>query len=387
MNITLNKNDEIVMKLIHYFITEKGYNPIILHGAKDEIWLENNEEDYQIVRIVTNYIHNKEQLDFDLFRAKTIMKKIGHKTFSFKMNALSIFVNLGDNVNINESNSKNIDIAYLQDFNDINKYSFIKENFPDIIEHENTDEKGLELFMKITEEINEKNTTEAKKAEDVFAKKFPFITYGLIIINILAYIYTALKGNNVFEIDPNTLYKCGGLVEYTKGVDYTFFGRVVTSMFLHGGIIHLGLNMYCLYILGTQLESFYGKIKYTIIYLLSGIIGNLFTLLFISSGSVAIGASGAIFGLLGALLYFGYHYRIYLGEVMRSQVIPLIVINVVISFIFGFNNIAHLGGLFGGYLASKACGVKYKSTLFDMVNGVIMLIILGGFLAYMILGR
>ena len=387
MNITLNKNDEIVMKLIHYFITEKGYNPIILHGAKDEIWLENNEEDYQIVRIVTNYIHNKEQLDFDLFRAKTIMKKIGHKTFSFKMNALSIFVNLGDNVNINESNPKNIDIAYLQDFNDINKYSFIKENFPDIIEHENTDEKGLELFMKITEEINEKNTTEAKKAEDVFAKKFPFITYGLIIINILAYIYTALKGNNVFEIDPNTLYKCGGLVEYTKGVDYTFFGRVVTSMFLHGGIIHLGLNMYCLYILGTQLESFYGKIKYTIIYLLSGIIGNLFTLLFISSGSVAIGASGAIFGLLGALLYFGYHYRIYLGEVMRSQVIPLIVINVVISFIFGFNNIAHLGGLFGGYLAAKACGVKYKSTLFDMVNGVIMLIILGGFLAYMILGR
>lgn len=387
MNITLNKNDEIVMKLIHYFITEKGYNPIILHGAKDEIWLENSDEDYQIIRIVTNYIHNKEQLDFDLFRAKSIMKKIGHKTFSFKMNALSIFVNLGDNVNINESNSKNIDIAYLQDFNDINKYSFIKENFPDIIEHENTGEKGLELFMKITEEINEKNNSEAKKAEDVFARKTPYITYGLIIINILAYIYSSLKCGSFFEIDPSTLYKCGGLIEYTKGVNYTFFGRIITSMFLHGSIIHLGLNMYCLYIIGSQLESFYGKIKYSIIYLLSGIIGNLFTLLFITSGTVAIGASGAIFGLLGALLYFGYHYRIYLGEVMRSQIIPLIIINVVISFIFGFNNIAHLGGLFGGYLAAKACGVKYKSTAFDMVNGVIMLIILGGFLAYMILGR
>lgn len=387
MNITLNKNDEIVMKLIHYFITEKGYNPIILHGAKDEIWLENSDEDYQIIRIVTNYIHNKEQLDFDLFRAKSIMKKIGHKTFSFKMNALSIFVNLGDNVNINESNSKNIDIAYLQDFNDINKYSFIKENFPDIIEHENTGEKGLELFMKITEEINEKNNSEAKKAEDVFARKTPYITYGLIIINILAYIYSSLKCGSFFEIDPSTLYKCGGLIEYTKGVNYTFFGRIITSMFLHGSIIHLGLNMYCLYIIGSQLESFYGKIKYSIIYLLSGIIGNLFTLLFINSGTVAIGASGAIFGLLGALLYFGYHYRIYLGEVMRSQIIPLIIINVVISFIFGFNNIAHLGGLFGGYLAAKACGVKYKSTAFDMVNGVIMLIILGGFLAYMILGR
>lgn len=387
MNITLNKNDEIVMKLIHYFITEKGYNPIILHGAKDEIWLENNTEDYQIIRIVTNYIHNKEQLDFDLFRAKSIMKKIGHKTFTFRMNALSIFVNLGDNVNIKESNSKNIDIAYLQDFNDINKYSFIKENFPDIIEHENTGEKGLELFMKITEEINEKNTKEAQKAEDVFAKKTPYITYGLIIINILAYIYTVIKGNDAFSIDPNVLYKCGGLVEYTKGIDITFFGRLITSMFLHGSIVHLGLNMYCLYIIGTQLESFYGRFKYTIIYFLSGAIGNAFTLLFINSSTVAIGASGAIFGLLGALLYFGYHYRIYLGEVMRSQIIPLIVINLIISFSFGFNNIAHLGGLFGGYLAAKACGVKYKSEPFDIVNGFIMLIILIGFLAYMILGR
>ena len=386
MNITLSKNDEIVMKLIHYFITEKGYNPIILHGAKDEIWLENNEEDYQIVRIVTNYIHNKEQLDFDLYRAKTIMKKIGHKTFTFNMNALSIFVNLGDNVNINDSNSKNIDIAYLQDFNDINKYSFIKETFPDIIEHENTDEKGLELFMKITEEINEKNTKEAQKAEDVFARKTPYITYTLIAINVIVYILLALQGN-LFTIEPDILYKFGGLVEYSKGTDYTFFTRLVTSMFLHGGIIHLGLNMYCLYVIGPQLESFYGKIKYTIIYFLSGIIGGLFTLLFINGSTVSIGASGAIFGLLGALLYFGYHYRIYLGEVMRSQIIPLIIINVVISFIFGFNNVAHLGGLFGGYLAAKACGVKYKSETFDIVNGIIMLAILVAFLGYMILGR
>ena len=387
MNITLNKNDEIVMKLIHYFITEKGYNPIILHGAKDEIWLENNAEDYQIVRIVTNYIHNKEQLDLDIFRAKSIMKKIGHKTFSFNLNALSIFVNLGDNVDISKSEYKNIDLAYLQDFNDINKYKFIKENFPDIIEYESTDEKGLELFMKITEEINEKNNEEAKKAEDVFAKKTPYITYSLIILNIVAYIYTVIKGSDPFTIDPNVLYKSGGLVEYTKGADLVFFSRLVTSMFLHGGIIHLALNMYCLYAIGPQLESFYGKIKYLAIYLLSGIIGGLFTLLFIDSTTVSIGASGAIFGLLGALLYFGYHYRIYLGEVMKSQIIPLIIINVVISFIFGFNNIAHLGGLFGGYLIAKACGVKYKSTAFDIVNGIIMSTILMGFLVYMILGR
>ena len=61
--IIVTKNDELVMKLLHYFITEKGYNPIILHGAKDEIWLENLNEEYEIVRIVSNYIHNDEQLN------------------------------------------------------------------------------------------------------------------------------------------------------------------------------------------------------------------------------------------------------------------------------------------------------------------------------------
>lgn len=387
MNITLNKNDEIVMKLIHYFITEKGYNPIILHGAKDEIWLENNQEDYQIVRIVTNYIHNKEQLDFDIFRAKSIIKKIGRKTFSFKMNTLSIFVNLGDNVDIFKATYKNVDIAYLKDFDDINKYQFIKESFPNIVETESTKEKGLELFMKITEEINEKNTKEAKKAEDVFKKKTPYITYGLIAINILVFLFTILKSSSVMDIDPNVLSEYGGLTKYYGYEDISFFTKLVTSMFLHAGLIHIALNMYSLYIIGPQLESFYGKTKYLLIYFISGIIGNLFTLLFINEHSVAIGASGAIFGLLGALLYFGYHYRIYLSEVMKNQIIPLIVINIGIGFVFGLNNVAHLGGLFGGYIISKTLGVKYKSSKSDIINGAIMLVILIGFLIYMIFGR
>lgn len=386
MNITLNKNDEIVMKLIHYFITEKNYSPIVLHGAKDEIWLENNTEDYQIIRIVTNYIHNNEQLDFDIYRTKTIMKTIGKKTFSFSLNALSIFVNLGDNVNLKDVNYKNVDIAYLRDFKDLKKYDFINELFPDILEHESTKEKGLELFMRITEEINEKNNEEAKKAEDVFKKKIPFVTYGLIIINCLLFLISAYLSNNVFKIDYNVLSDLGGLVKSNE-FNLEFITRIVSSMFLHGGLVHLLLNMYSLYVIGPQLESFYGKFKFLGIYLLSGIIGNLFTLLFMGSGAVSIGASGAIFGLLGSLLYFGYHYRIYLSEVLKTQVIPIIIINLVIGFAFKFNNIAHLGGLFGGYLATKAFGVKYKSTLFDIINGIISLIILVGFLLYMILGR
>lgn len=383
MNITLSRNDEIVMKLIHYFITEKGYNPIVLHGAKDEIWLENTEEDYQIVRIVTNYIHNDEQLNFDIYRTKQIMKRISKKTFSLNMNALSIFVNLGDNVDIENNKYKNVDLAYLTSFKDLNKYDFIKEQFPNILEFEKTEEKGLELFMKITEDINAKNSAEAQKAEEIFAKKVPIVTYILMFICTVMYIITSFQSANPIKMDGTVLTNLGGLVK-TKQVTELY--TLVTSVFLHADIFHFFFNMYALYVLGSQLESFFGKVKFSIIYIISGIIGNLFTLLFLPSDHVAVGASGAIFGLLGAMLYFGYHYRIYLSEVLKTQIIPLIIVNFFISMLAGFNNIAHFGGLFGGYLITKMVGVKYKSTTFDIINGFVMSAILIIFLLYMVLG-
>ena len=96
--VTISTNDEMVIKLLHYFITEEGYHPIILHGVKDEIWLENLDSEYKIVRIVSNYIHNDEQLSYDTLRTNQIIKTIKKKTFSHSMNTLSFFVNLGENV-------------------------------------------------------------------------------------------------------------------------------------------------------------------------------------------------------------------------------------------------------------------------------------------------
>lgn len=388
VNITLNENDEIVMRLIHYFITNQGYNPVLLHGAKDEIWLEKSDGDYKIIRIVSNYIHNNEQLDMDIYRTKQIIKKIKRKMFSFNMNALSIFVNLGDNVDIKDKNISNIECVNIKTFEDLSKYKSVINVFPNILEIENDETKGLELFLKLTNDINHKNLEESKKVEDVFSKKKPIITYALIAINIILYFFIAFIGKEFFEFDPNVLYKYGALVNSTQMVNKTDYLRIITSIFLHGGLLHLVFNMYSLYIIGPQLESFFGKVKYIIIYLISGICGNLLSMLFLSDTHVSVGASGAIFGLLGALVYFGYHYRVYLGGVIRSQIIPLIVLNLFIGYISsGINNIAHIGGLIGGILISIALGVKYKSNNSDRINGIIMTLIFLGFLVYMIFFR
>ena len=135
------------------------------------------------------------------------------------------------------------------------------------------------------------------------------------------------------------------------------------------------------YIIGSQLESYVGKVKYLIVYLGSAILGNLLSMALVSGYSA--GASGAIFGLLGALLYFGYHYRVYLGTVIKSQILPLIFINLAIGFmVVEINNAAHIGGLIGGFLLLQALGVKYKSTKTDKINGIVLTTIYTAFLIY-----
>lgn len=376
----INKNDELVMKLLHYFITEKNYNPIVLHGAKDEIWLENMENDsYEIVRIVTNYIHNDEQLNFDLFRTKQITKRIKKKTFSFNMDVLSIFVNLGDSVNINNVNMEHIDCASVKNIKDLKKYDFIMRNYPSITIDTDFKEKGMNLFMKITSDINKKNEEENIKANDIFKKKKPYITYGIIALNIIVFILMYIFGNGSYDV--NTLIDFGAL--HSSLVKEGDIYRLLTCSFIHIGLLHLFFNMYALYIIGPQLESFYGKVKYLIIYLFSAVMGSLFSCLF--TNGVSAGASGAIFGLFGALLYFGYHYRVYLGSVIRSQIIPLLIFNFALGFMLsGIDVSSHIGGLIGGILMSMTLGVKYKSSNSEKVNGTIITIIFTIFMLYLL---
>ena len=123
MQEQMDRKNVLSMKLLHYFITEKNYNPIILQGAEDEIWLENMDGEYKIVRIVSNHIINEEQLNFDIFKKKNIVKKIKKKTFSFSMNVLSIFTDLDDEVKV--ESGKNMDCASIYDEKDISKYNFI----------------------------------------------------------------------------------------------------------------------------------------------------------------------------------------------------------------------------------------------------------------------
>jgi rhomboid protease GluP len=131
-----------------------------------------------------------------------------------------------------------------------------------------------------------------------------------------------------------------------------------------------------------MVESYYGRKKFILIYILSAVAASLLSIAM--NDSFSIGASGAIFGLLGSLLYFGYHYRVYFGNVLIGRIIPVVIINLGIGFMIpDIDNFAHIGGLVGGFLISKAVGVNSRDKKSDKINGIILSVIYFAFLVFL----
>ena len=139
--------------------------------------------------------------------------------------------------------------------------------------------------------------------------------------------------------------------------------------------------MYSLFVVGPRVEDFFGKWKFLLIYMLSGISGGLLSIS-MNGDVVSIGASGAIFGLFGALLYFGYNYRGYIGTIIRSQILPIVIYNLLIGFfISGIDMWGHVGGLIGGIITTYALGtIENKKYNF---SNILLLVIYLGFLIYL----
>ena len=371
MNNYMDPKEELIMKLVHYFITEENYEPMIVNGVKNEIWLENLEAPYKVIRINSNYIHNNDQLAFDNYKIKNVTKQIKQKTLTFNMKTLNLLLDVGDNVDL--TNSKTINNYKITDLKDLRSDNNIAGIFPKLKTVSLKKDNSFDTFINITNDINTKSAEKNERFENIFAPKKIIVTNVLIILNVIVFILTMFNDNlfNALILNPYRI---------RNGEIY----RLITSIFMHGSIYHLVVNMYSLYVIGNQLETFLGKWKYLLIYLISGLSGSLLSC--ILTNSYSLGASGAIFGLLGSLLYFGMHYRLYLGSVLLKEIVPIIVLNLLIGFTFsGIDNWAHIGGLIGGIFITMALGIDNKTQKSTKINGYIILSIYLVFLIYLLI--
>jgi membrane associated rhomboid family serine protease len=173
------------------------------------------------------------------------------------------------------------------------------------------------------------------------------VTKALIAINVAIYLVTAVQGNGINSpggslFDKTALY--GPLV---KNGDWW---RLITAAFLHGSVLHIAFNMLALWWIGAPVEQYLGRARYLGLYLASGLAGSAGALVQ-APNAVTVGASGAIFGILGAMLILEWQATGRLG----GNAMSLIVLNLVISFaIPGISWGGHVGGLIGGILVTLA---------------------------------
>jgi rhomboid protease GluP len=182
----------------------------------------------------------------------------------------------------------------------------------------------------------------------------PWVTLGLIFVNVVLYFVPVFTGTYDSVIE-------GGMNQYAYVVGQGQFYRLFTSMFLHGGVSHLVNNMVVLLALGYYLEPALGHIQYSIIYGLSGIAGSLCSIFLRMSDAGSIGASGAIFGLVGALLGLVLFFRGRIPGISVRRVIYMCIASLYGGFATAnVDNEAHIGGLVFGFLLVIITNLFYK---------------------------
>jgi len=180
------------------------------------------------------------------------------------------------------------------------------------------------------------------------------LTKALIAANVLVFLLNLAQGSALNRMSGSIFEKGALFISspfYPGGLADGEWWRLITAAFLHGNLIHLGMNMFVLWIVGAPVEQAIGRGRFLALYFVSGLAGSAGALLFSDPFAITVGASGAIFGMLGAALVLERQRSYVLG----GQAFGLIVINLVLT--FAIPNISvggHLGGLAGGALSMLA---------------------------------
>ncbi|QIM53362.1 rhomboid family intramembrane serine protease [Hydrogenophaga crocea] len=184
-------------------------------------------------------------------------------------------------------------------------------------------------------------------------KPVPWACAALIALNVLAWLALGLRGGGWTDVAPASLLAHGG--NTTSSVQAGEWWRLLSATFLHGGLMHLALNMLGLWFAGSLLERIFGSRQFLLIYLASGLAGSVASLHFAAQSHVSVGASGAVFGVAGALIAAVLQHRATLPKAFSTQILGGFSVYLALSLVQGFarpgiDNAAHLGGLVAGLL-------------------------------------
>lgn len=175
-----------------------------------------------------------------------------------------------------------------------------------------------------------------------YRNQFPVIV-TILALQGLVFVVMTLNGGTNSEV----LIRFGAKVNVL--INEGQWWRLITPIFIHIGLMHLFFNSFALYIFGPTAEWLFGRFRFVLFYVLTGVVGNVASYIF-NPIAISAGASGAIYGIFGMYVYLYLRARRFVGPDTGKGIVVLVLINLVISFGQGVDLAAHLGGLVSGFL-------------------------------------
>jgi rhomboid protease GluP len=345
--------------LAYHLVTMEQYDMLHMNQQTNEVWLEKqNRKVSTIIRFVQGGFDWKNHLKADVVSVFQRVKAMGKLIIGKKVEIYNIYITEHEPVDdwetlkkpmmLKAKKSVKMNLFYLSDsqYKEETKRLFQQMALRMPHDKSSTDEEKVLDVSKYKQELTDRLDHKSKEFDTVFSYGKPRFVYVFIAFTIFMFLMLELNGGST-NID--TLIQSGA--KYNPAMINGEWWRIITSMFLHIGAIHLFMNMLALYYLGIVVERIYGSFRFVVIYFLAGIGAGLTSFAFHTH--VSAGASGAIFGLFGALLFFGMiHKKLFLQTIGKGIVIVL-AINLVIGLVVPQIDMgAHLGGLITGFIAA-----------------------------------
>ncbi len=384
------KEEYIYWSFINQLITKKGYRFISASNDHQEIWLENQSSRVdpliRIKREDLDWSNNmKRDRNLVLHNAEKIRKFLTRKELTVKSIYVSQYAPVDDYSDIigsySDEGHKKISSETM-----IFQTETMEESLAELerflgfpLEAVNRDYEsiGEDEINHLKEDALAVSYEKQKQDEQIFSYGKPIFTYLLMAIQVFVFILLEMRGGST---NTETLIEFGA--KYNPLIMEGEWWRFFTPIFLHIGFTHLILNTLSLYFVGIIVERIYGSARFLVIYFFAGFIGSVAS--FILVPNLSAGASGAIFGLLGALLLFGILHPSLFFRTMGWNVIVILIINLVITFSAdAIDSAGHIGGLIGGFLAAAIVRLPKNRKLAVQVGALVLTALLTvGFVRY-----
>ncbi|MFP7230769.1 rhomboid protease YqgP [Bacillus subtilis] len=365
-------------------LVNSGYG-VIQSGASDEIWLEApGKSSYDLVRLYRHNLDFRQEMVRDIEEQAERVERIRASLGKRQLRLLNVFFSADAPVDDWEGiTEKPFEKGPVSVEPAIVRGTMLRGDlqavFPSFRGEECTEahnsfedaQMARERFLTLVRKQEERRKNEAA----VFQYGKPIFTYLFIALQILMFFLLEINGGSTntetlvaFGAKENSLIAAGE------------WWRLLTPIVLHIGIAHLAFNTLALWSVGTAVERMYGSGRFLLIYLAAGITGSIAS--FVFSPYPSAGASGAIFGCLGALLYVALSNRKLFLRTIGTNIIVIIIINLGFGFaVSNIDNSGHIGGLIGGFFAAAAVGLPKAGVLGKrLLSAVVLIALAAGFL-------